>query len=143
MKPERWQQLDHLFHSALERGPAERSAFLDESCAGNESLRRHVEALLAAHDEAGSFIERPAMEVEARELADDDGATEAELRPGESVSHYRVISQLGAGGMGQVYLAQDMTLGRKVALKLLPTDFTKDKDRVRRFQQEARAVLVS
>src|SRR5207302_9858783 len=76
---------------------------------------------------------------EARRFADDEGATEAELQPGESVSHYRVVSQLGAGGMGQVYLAQDIALGRKVALKLLPDDFTRDKDRVRRFQQEARA----
>ena len=79
------------------------------------------------------------MEVEARGLAADEGTTEAELATGESFSHYRIIAQLGAGGMGQVYLAQDMTLGRNVALKLLPPDFTRDKHRVRRFQQEARA----
>jgi serine/threonine protein kinase len=139
MKPERWQQLDKLFHSALERGAAERAAFLDHSCAGDESLRRQIEALLAAHEEAGSFIERPAMEVEVRGLAADEGTTEAELATGESFSHYRIIAPLGAGGMGQVYLAQDMALGRKVALKLLPSDFTRDRDRVRRFQQEARA----
>src|SRR5437867_4286129 len=100
MKPESWQQLDQLFHSALERGPAERAAFLDKSCAGDESLRQQVEALLAAHEEAGSFIERPAMEVEARGLAVDEGTTEAELATGESVSHYRIIAPLGAGGMG-------------------------------------------
>src|SRR5207244_45759 len=139
MKPERWQQLDRLFHSALELKPTERAHFLSEACAGDESLRRQVEALLAAHEEAGSFIERPAMEVEARGLAADEGTTEAELATGESFSHYRIIAPLGAGGMGQVYLAQDMTLGRNVALKLLPPDFTRDKHRVRRFQQEARA----
>jgi hypothetical protein len=61
MRPERWQQLDQLFHSALEREPSERSAFLDEACGGDESLHKQVEALLAANKEAGSFIERPAM----------------------------------------------------------------------------------
>jgi eukaryotic-like serine/threonine-protein kinase len=139
MKPERWQQLDELFHSALEREPEERAAFLDKVCTDDEPLRKHVEALLAAHEEAGSFIESPAMAVEARGLAADRGTPETELRTGELVSHYRIIAALGVGGMGQVYLAQDMTLGRKVALKLLPNDFTRDEGRVRRFQQEARA----
>jgi hypothetical protein len=59
MKPERWQQLDQLFHSALRREPAERPAFLDEACVDDESLRKQVESLLAAHEEAGSFIEKP------------------------------------------------------------------------------------
>lgn len=139
MKPERWQQLDALFHAALERKSVERAAFLEEACAGDESLRRQVEALLVAHEEAGSFIERPAMEVEGRELAADGDTAEAELATGESFSHYKIIAPLGAGGMGQVFLAQDATLGRQVALKLLPAGFTRDADRVRRFQQEARA----
>jgi len=139
MKPERWQQLDALFHSSLEREGVERAAFLDEACAGDEPLRKQVEALLAAHEEAGSFIESPAMEVEARGVAVAQGNIEAELANGETVSHYRIIWPLGVGGMGQVYLAHDMTLGRKVALKLLPVDFTRDIDRVRRFQQEAKA----
>jgi predicted unusual protein kinase regulating ubiquinone biosynthesis (AarF/ABC1/UbiB family) len=143
MKPERWQQIDKLFHSLLGLEPDKRAAFLAEACAGDESLRERVEALIVAHDQAGSFIERPAMEVEARRLAADAEIAESQLAiselSGESISHYRVIAPLGSGGMGQVYLAQDMTLGRKVALKVLPTDFTRDKDRVRRFQQEARA----
>jgi serine/threonine protein kinase/Tol biopolymer transport system component len=139
MKPEHWQQLDKLFHSVLEREPAERAAFLDEACAGDESLRKRVEALLAADGKAGSFIESPAMEVEARGVAADPGNTEAELGPGKTVSHYRIISPLGSGGMGDVYLAQDTVLSRQVALKLLPEDFTRDRDRLRRFQQEARA----
>src|ERR1043165_2334349 len=102
MKPERWQQLDELFQSALEREPEERAAFLDEACTGDESMRGQVEALLAAHDEAGSFIENPAMVVEARGVAADQGNTETKLATGKTISHYRIISSLGAGGMGQV-----------------------------------------
>jgi serine/threonine protein kinase/Tol biopolymer transport system component len=135
MKPERWQHLDKLFHSALEQAPAERGAFLDEACADDDSLRKQVEALLSAHAQAGSFIESPALQVEAQSLADDQN----ESVVGQTVAHYKIISQLGVGGMGEVYLAEDMALGRKVALKLLPVDFTRDTDRVRRFQQEARA----
>ena len=139
MKPERWQQLDSLFHSALEREPEERAAFLDEACGSDASLRKQVEALLAAHEEAGSFIESPAIEVEARGVAADQGSARGEMATRETVSHYRIISPLGSGGMGDVYLAQDTVLGRQVALKLLPKDFARDRDRLHRFQQEARA----
>ncbi|MDX6577086.1 MAG: eukaryotic-like serine/threonine-protein kinase [Blastocatellia bacterium] len=139
MKPERWQQLDKLFHAALEREPRERSAFIAEACANDISLRQQVEALLAAHEQAGSFIESPAMEVAARRVAADQGSAEKEWATAETVSHYRIITLLGAGGMGQVFLAHDTALGRKVALKLLPAEFTRNTDRVRRFQQEARA----
>jgi eukaryotic-like serine/threonine-protein kinase len=135
MKPERWQQLDKLFHSALQRQVGERAAFLDDACVGDESLLREVEALLAAHEEAGSFIENPALEVEAKSLAND----QTESLVGQTIGHYKIMSQIGVGGMGEVYLAEDTTLGRKVALKLLPAEFTRDTDRVRRFQQEARA----
>jgi eukaryotic-like serine/threonine-protein kinase len=135
MKAEHWRQLDKLFHLALERNPAERAAFLDQACGKDESLRKQVEALLAAHEEAGSFIESPALEVEARSLADD----QVELAVGQSFAHYKILSSLGVGGMGEVYLAYDSRLGRKIALKLLPASFTMDIDRVRRFQQEARA----
>jgi serine/threonine protein kinase/Flp pilus assembly protein TadD len=139
MKPERWQQLDQLFHAALERGSGERVAFLAEACAGDDSMRKQVEALLAAHEEAGSFIESPAMEVEARGVAGDSENQAAGMANGETVSHYRIIAPLGSGGMGDVYLAQDTVLSRQVALKLLPEHFTRDRDRLRRFQQEARA----
>ena len=127
--------MDQIFHAAVERPPSERAAFLDEACAGDQSLHKQIEELLAAHDEAGSFIEQPAIAVEARSVA----KQETGLAVGQSIGHYRIISQIGAGGMGEVYLAEDMTLGRKVALKLLPADFTQDKDRLRRFQQEAHA----
>src|SRR5260221_9561028 len=97
MKPEHWQQLDQLFHSALQHEPAERAAFLEEACAGDESLRKQVEALLAAHDEAGSFIESPAMEVEARGGSCVQGNTEAGIATGEKISHHRNISPLRVG----------------------------------------------
>ena len=136
MTPDRWQRLDELFHSALELDSEKRAAFLLEVCADDESLRRHVEALISAHDKAGSFIESPALEVEARELAGE--TMPGNIASGKIISHYEIISQLGSGGMGEVYLAQDLILNRQVALKLLPEYFTRDRDRLRRFQQEAR-----
>jgi serine/threonine protein kinase/Tol biopolymer transport system component len=139
MKAEQWQELDRLFQAALERTPEERPAFLEQACSGDERLLREVEELLAAHEQAGSFIERPAMEVEARAMANEQGDSSAASLVGQAISHYRIIAALGSGGMGEVYLAQDTVLGRKVALKLLPSEFTRDAERVRRFQQEARA----
>jgi serine/threonine protein kinase len=137
MKPERWRQLDEVFHAALDVSVSERAAFLDEACAGDELLLKQVEALLVAHEQAGSFIEKPALEAAAHSLAG-EGAEEAAIRVGQSISHYRIVAPLGAGAMGEVYLAQDAQLGRKVALKLLPGSFTEDVSRLRRFEQEAR-----
>jgi serine/threonine protein kinase len=135
MATERWQQIKEIFHSALERAPAERTAFLDRTCAGDEAIRSEVESLIAAHEKEGSFIDSPAYEVAAAWLAEDD---EPDSLVGQQINHYHVLSELGAGGMGEVYLAQDTKLGRKIALKLLPTSFTHDADRLHRFQQEAR-----
>src|SRR6266568_6680623 len=92
MKPERWQQLDILFHSALELSQKERAEFLDEACAGNDLLRREVEALIAANEQAGSFIEKPALEVEARSLAKGQSDSGAESMVGKTVGHYRLSS---------------------------------------------------
>ena len=135
MKPERWQQLDKLFHSALECPSGGRAAFLDDACAGDDSLRKQVEELLLAHDEGASFMESPALDVEAKSVANDHIGSLV----GQTIGHYKIISSIGVGGMGEVYLAQDMQLGRRVALKLLPARFTQDTDRVRRFQREARS----
>jgi len=135
MKPEQWQEINRLFHSALEREPGQRAAFLDRACAGDESLRKEVEAFIAAHDQAGSFIEAPAFAIAGKMIRDDQGQSLV----GHSFGHYGIVAALGAGAMGEVYLAQDTRLDRKVALKLLPSYFTMDEDRVRRFQQEARA----
>ncbi len=135
MTSEHWQHVKGVLHSALEREPAERAAFLKEACAGDEPLRKEVEALLVSYDRAGSFFEMPAMKVAAQTLVDDH----ADSLVGRTAGPYKILSQLGAGGMGEVYLAQDTRLGRKIALKLLPSYFTEDGDRLRRFQQEANA----
>ena len=135
MKPERWQQIDRVFQAALEYEPDERAAFLDEACAGDPNLRREVEALLACDAEAETFIETPAL----KEASDLLAEQQAESMVGQVIGPYKILGPLGAGGMGEVYLAQDARLGRRVALKLLPACFTRDEAKVRRFEQEARA----
>jgi serine/threonine protein kinase/Tol biopolymer transport system component len=137
MTPERWQQIDEILQAALDLAPGHRSAFLDKACSGDAGLRRDVEDLISSHDDAGSFIEAPAVESTARAMADDEAESAARSLIGKSLGRYHLLKLLGVGGMGQVYLARDEKLGRKVALKLLPTYFTTDTNRLRRFQQEA------
>jgi serine/threonine protein kinase/Tfp pilus assembly protein PilF len=135
MEAERWQQINDLFQSAAERAPEERAAFLDEACHGDEGLCREVESLLASYERAENFIESPAFEV-APELLTNDRAG---ALVGELIGHYRIESLIGVGGMGEVYLARDERLGRKVALKLLPERLTADETQLSRFKTEARA----
>jgi eukaryotic-like serine/threonine-protein kinase len=135
VKPESHRKICDLYHSASEVASAERSAFLDEACGGDEALRREIESLLAARDRVGDYFAVPAMDVAAGLLAEENYPSLA----GQSLSHYQVLSLIGAGGMGEVYLAEDTRLWRKVALKLLPVQFTQDADRARRFEREARA----
>ena len=135
MTPERWQQVKEIFNSAIAYRPEERSSFISQACSGDEELRSEVESLIASHEESGSFIDQPAFEAAASLLASEP----AELIPGQTIDSFEVISFLNRGGMGEVYLAEDKRLGRKVALKLLPSSFTSDDDRLRRFEQEARA----
>ena len=132
MTAERWQQVKRIFHDACERAPEERVAFLDAACDGDAELRREIESLLAVNERAGDFLQQPALDLPL-------AGAEAEIEAGRLIDHYRVERRIGAGGMGEVYLADDTRLGRRVALKLLPADFTRDAERVRRFEQEARA----
>ncbi len=135
MTPERYERLGQLYHAALEVEPESRASFLGGACGSDEELRREVELLLAAHQKVGNYFAAPALEVAAGLVAKQENIS----LTGQSFSHYRVLSLIGAGGMGEVYLAEDTRLGRKVALKLLPSEFTQDQERVRRFEQEARA----
>jgi len=137
MKAERWQQVEQLYHAALQRDASERAAFLAAACKGDEALRREVESLLEYEDKAANFIESPALDVAAKMMADSQNAAVA---VGQAVNHYKIIGPLGAGGMGEVYLADDTRLQRKVAIKFLPTHFTQDRKHLRRFQQEALTV---
>ncbi len=132
MEQKKWKKIDRIYHAARKRRGEERSAYLAEATEGDVELRREVESLLAADEEAGEFLESPAM------FIDEEEEQVLEMT-GRQIGNYRIISQLGAGGMGQVYLAEDVRLSRKVALKLLPARFTRDSERLSRFEQEARA----
>src|SRR6185436_16413973 len=130
---ERKQQIEDLFHAALAREPRERQSFLSEACSSDPSLRAEVESLISASEEPGSFLDTPAYKLP-------DGRIDpAESLIGRSIGQYEIISLIGQGAMGDVYLARDRRLDRNVALKLLPLAFTANEIRMRRFVLEARA----
>ncbi|MEJ7578461.1 MAG: serine/threonine-protein kinase, partial [Pyrinomonadaceae bacterium] len=135
MTPERWQQINQLFHSALEHEGGQRAAFLARACAGDEALREEVESLVASHQQADNFIETPADDLAAEFFA--EGQTR--LEAGQTIAHYTIIALLGVGGMGEVYLAKDKKLDRQVAVKILNEKFNGDESNLQRFISEAKA----
>jgi serine/threonine protein kinase len=140
MTPQQYERLTELFHAVIEIAPDQRAAFLDQVADGDADLRRELESLLAAHEQRAAYTEKPPDDIAAgMYLAQQDngGAAAASLPPNTRIDRYEIRSLLGKGGMGEVYLAEDTTLRRLVALKVLPVVATANEDRMRRFVQEA------
>jgi TolB-like protein/Tfp pilus assembly protein PilF len=137
MTPARLQTIEEIYRAALDQYPDQVGAFLDTACKGDEVLRRKVEALLASRERAADFIEKSAVGLAAKIIQNG----QADSLFGQTIGHYRISEPIGTGGMGEVYLATDIVAGRKAALKLLPLRFTGDAERLKRFEQEAHAVV--
>ena len=136
MDPARWKQLDSLLQSVLERPAGKREAFLQEICAGDEALARELRSLVELEREAGHFLNQPAIEVAAFNLARGEDGVDPMV--GQTSSHYRILERIGSGGMGVVYKARDERLHRDVALKFLSDELARDPDALNRFSREAR-----
>lgn len=132
----RWQRLQALFYEALELKPEARSEFLQKNCGGDADLQKEIEDLLESTEKPMDFLQKPVLLAAQEMMADKRPES---IAPGTELAHYKIISMLGAGGMGEVYLAEDLRLRRKVALKTLPPDLTRNERDVRRFEHEAHA----
>jgi eukaryotic-like serine/threonine-protein kinase len=140
MNPELWKQVDELLDAALELPPEKREQFVAEACDGDSQLREEVLSLVKAQFKASGFMERSAMRVAAQMLAQDSSLRNQASLVGQQIGTYEIESLLGVGGMGEVYLARETKLNRRVALKILPSQFVADAERVNRFEREAQAL---
>ena len=136
MDPDRWRQVDLLLEEVLELPQEQRSSFLDRACAANAGLRGDVEALLQAHKNSDRFLNESAIEMRARQIATDQSPSLI----GRMLGHFQLLELIGVGGMGEVYRAKDLRLGREVAIKVLPDHLARNADALHRFEQEAQAV---
>jgi len=132
---ERWRLVKQIFQAAVELAPAEREAYLAGACAADLTLRTEVESLIAAHEHPGSFMDTPAFDLTTETTA----APKDNMLVGQSLGHYQILALLDRGGMGEVYRAKDTSLGREVAIKVLPSAFSADRGRLQRFEREAHA----
>ena len=135
MESKRWRKIESLFHAVREKVDGERAVFLDKACGDDILLRKEVEDLFASSETSDSFLEKPILEKAMNLLVQE----QPDMLLGQLFGHFKILSSLGKGGMGEVYLAEDLRLGRKVALKLLPSTLSQDGERLRRFEQEARS----
>ncbi|MGI8917276.1 MAG: protein kinase domain-containing protein, partial [Pyrinomonadaceae bacterium] len=135
MAAENWQKVREVFDSALGRPPEERQNYVFEACGGDKNLLAEVQSLLSSHGSAESFMETPAIAKVANVIEPET----RKLKAGERFGHYEIISQIGAGGMGEVYLGKDKTLDRNVAIKILNEEFSQDESNLQRFVSEAKA----
>ena len=138
MTPERWQQIERLYHAALERAPAERPAFLDAVCADDADLRAEVDSLVAAAARGDTFLEASALQVTARTLASEL----PRVAVGQRLGSYQILAPLGAGGMSEVYTARDTRLERTVAIKVLSPAYADNLVWRQRFERESRALAI-